>query len=398
MARELGVFLFLFFFKWVFFLFNLFPLKEKTTFVVSFGDNSKYVFDEMRRRSIQVRVVVLCNKKNISLFKDYLDIVLIPYGRYNIWHWFSSIYHLATSRYIMIDNYYGFLAAVDFKKEVECIQLWHASGALKKFGLEDESIKSRSPKAIKRFLQVYSKFHKVVVGSDVMAAIFIKSFNLKKDQILTTGVPRTDFFFNEEAVEKARKTLTLRHPGLKNKKVILYAPTYRDDQLDHFIPQLDIGKMAEKFAEDYVLFLRLHPSILNTMVLSNQYPDFVVDVSSSQYDINELLVIGDYLITDYSSISFEYSLLQKPIIFFTYDLEKYKQTRGVLERFDHNIPGPIVRDTDSIIDLIETNSFDFEAIHSYAETWNKYSKGHSSYNLVKYMFPEHRANSSETHA
>jgi CDP-glycerol glycerophosphotransferase (TagB/SpsB family) len=227
-----------------------------------------------------------------------------------------------------------------------------------------------------------------------MAAIFMKSFNLKQEQILTTGVPKTDFFFNEEAVESARKTLALQHSSKKNKKVILYAPTYRDDELDRFIPQLDIEKMAEKLGNEYVLFLRLHPAILNTAVLSAQYPDFIVDVSSSEYDMNELLVIGDLLITDYSSVSFEYSLLKKPIIFFTYDLEEYKRSRGVLDRFEHNIPGPIVRDTGSIIDLIQTNSFDFEAIKSYAEIWNKYSKGHSSYNLVKYMFSGQRAHSS----
>ena len=67
---------------------------------------------------------------------------------------------------------------------------------------------------------------------------------------------------------------------------------------------------------------------------STRYPDFVVDVSSDQYEINDLLVVADYLITDYSSISYEFSLLQKPMIFFTYDLEEYKQSRGVLEGFE----------------------------------------------------------------
>jgi teichoic acid glycerol-phosphate primase len=388
MVRELAIFLYLLLFKCVFFLFNLLPLTEKTTFVVSFGDNSKYVMDEMRRQNIQIQVVVLCRRNRTSLFKDYKDIDLIPFETSNILHWFQSIYHIATSRYIIVDNYYGFLAAIHFKKGVQCIQLWHASGALKKFGLEDESIKDRSPKAKQRFLQVYSKFHKVVVGSDVMAAIFIKSFNLKKKQILTTGVPRTDFFFNEQAVQNARQTLTLQHPVRKNKKVILYAPTYRDHELDHFMLPLDIGKMVKRLGNDYILFLRLHPAIQNTVIFSKQYLDFIVDVSSDQYDINELLVITDYLITDYSSISVEFSLLQKPIIFFTYDLEEYKRSRGVLEGFKNNLPGPIVRDTGSIIELIHTNRFDLDATNGYAERWNKYSKGHSSSNLVQYMFPE----------
>ncbi|WLD92899.1 CDP-glycerol glycerophosphotransferase family protein [Alkalihalobacillus sp. AL-G] len=390
MVRELAIFLFLLLFKCVFFLFSLLPLREKTTFVVSLGDNSKYVLDEMQRQNIQIPVVVLCKKNSMSLFKDYKGIDLFPFQTSNIfhWSWLKSIYHLATSLYIMVDNYYGFLAAVHFKKGVQCIQLWHASGTLKKFGLEDGSIKYRSPKAKKRFLQVYSNFGKVVVGSDVMAAIFIKSFNLKKEQILTTGIPRTDFFFNEKAVQNARRKFALQHPEKRNKKVILYAPTYRDHELDHFELKLDIGKMAEKLGDDYVLFLRLHPAIQNTTILTEQYSDFIVDVFSGQYDLNELLVAADYLITDYSSIVVEFSILQKPMIFFTYDFEEYKRSRGVIEEFEKNLPGPIVRDTDSIIELIHSNDFDLDAIKSYSETWNKYSKGRSSYQLVQYMFPE----------
>lgn len=388
MVRELAIFLFLLHFKCVFFLFNLLPLKEKTTFVVSFGDNSKCVFDEIRRQNIEIQVVVLCKRNVMDLFMDYKDIDLVPLETLNSIHWIQSIYHLATSRYIMLDNYYGFLAAVHFKKGVQCIQLWHASGAMKKFGLEDESIKNRSPKAKQRFLKVYSKFHKVVVGSDVMSAIFIKSFNLKKEQILTTGVPRTDFFFNQKAVQNARQKFDLQHPLRENKKVILYVPTYRDPELDHFMLQLDIGKMIKKLGNDHILLLRLHPAIQNAVILSEQHRDFIVDVSSGQYDITELLVVADFLITDYSSIVFEFSLLQKPIIFFAYDLEEYKLSRGVLEGFESKLPGPMVRDTESIIELIHTNCFDLDTINCYAKIWNQYSRGHSVTNLVQYMFPE----------
>ncbi|MBS4195718.1 CDP-glycerol glycerophosphotransferase family protein [Lederbergia citri] len=387
MVRELAIFLFILLFKFVFFLFNLLPLKDKVTFVVSFGDNSKYVIDEIKRENIRVQIAVLCTGKTLNIFREYKDIHLIPFEPSKILRlsWFQSVYHMATSRYILVDNYYGFLAAVNFKKKVECIQLWHASGALKKFGLEEESIKYRGPKAKRRFLQVYSKFHKVVVGSDVMASIFIKSFNLKKEQILTTGFPRTDFFFNEELIQHARQSIASQHPEINGKKVILYAPTYRVHELNHFILQLDIGKMVKNLGNDYILFLRLHPAIQNSVNFSMQYPDFIVDVSSNRYDVNELLVVADYLITDYSSIPFEFSLMQKPIIFFTYDLEKYKCSQGVVEGFEYNLPGPIVRDTDSIIKLIHTNHFDLEMINDYSKIWNKYSKGHSSYNLVQYM-------------
>jgi teichoic acid glycerol-phosphate primase len=385
MVRELAIFLYLLLFKCTFFLFNFLPLKEKTTFVVSFGDNCLYILEEMRRQNIGAQVAVLCKRDKMDPFMNYKNIHLVPFESVHPLHWLQSIYHLATSRYIMVDNYYGFLAAVHFKKGVQCIQLWHASGAMKKFGLEEESIKDRSPRAIQRFLRVYRQFHKVVVGSDVMAAIFTKSFNLKKEQILKTGIPRTDFFFNETAIQQERQTLAQRHPEIKDKKVILYAPTYRDQELDHFRLHLDIEKMAADLGTDFILLLRLHPAIKNRVNVSKKYSDFIVDVSSQQYGIHSLLVAADYLITDYSSIVVEYSLLLKPIIFFRYDVEEYTRTRGILEQ---QLPGPVVSDTDSIIELIHTNRFDLDAIRTYAEIWNKYSKGHSSEHLVQYLFLE----------
>src|SRR5699024_9379731 len=91
-------------------------------------------------------------------------------------HWIWSIYHLATSRIVFVDNYYGFLAATEFKPHVKCIQLWHAAGAMKQFGLKDLSIENRPKKAYKRFHKVYQRFDHVVVGSEHMANIFREGF------------------------------------------------------------------------------------------------------------------------------------------------------------------------------------------------------------------------------
>ncbi|WP_415815275.1 CDP-glycerol glycerophosphotransferase family protein [Mesobacillus thioparans] len=365
--------------------FNLMPLKDKTTFVVTFGDNSKYVFEEMRRQNIQDDVVFLCKGKGLSYFKDHEYIVPVPFESFNVVNWLKSVYHLATSKKIFVDNYFGFLAVTNFREEVECIQLWHATGAVKKFGLEDRSITGRSHRALKRFKAVYKKFDKVVVGSDVMANIFMKAFNVKNENILKTGIPRTDFFFNEDARKKVISKLKLENKQFADNKIILYAPTYRDNELDEFRLKLDIGKMKQELGEDYVLILRLHPAIKKSVDYSELYPGFVFDYSGSDYDINDLLVIADYLITDYSSIPYEFSLLGKPMLFFTYDLEKYSRERGIIEG---SFPGPVVKETDTIIELILQNQFDLKIVEDFSKKWNKYSNGASSRNLVNYMFEE----------
>lgn len=386
MGRELIITMYLLMIKGIFNLFKLFPLKNKVVFLVSFGDNSKYIFEEMTNQGIEVETVVLYKGSSKNYFLDNENIKLVPFESYNLFHFLLSIYHLATSKYIFVDNYFGILSATNFKDEVEVIQLWHASGAIKKFGLQDQSVDFRSERAKQRFQRVYNNFHKVVVGSDVMANIFKKAFNISNDRIVRTGIPRTDFFFNHELHHDIILKLVQENPDLKYKKKILYAPTYRDNELDYFKLELDLEKMYHEMKDEYVIILRLHPAIKNTVNYSELYPNFVYDYSSSNYDINELLLIANYLVTDYSSIPYEYSLLNRPMIFFAYDLEEYKAERGLWDQYESMVPGPVVKETEALITLIKDNKFNTELMKNYAVKWNKYSRGHSSESLVKYIF------------
>src|SRR5690606_13914364 len=385
MIREIAISVYLIFFKLIFTIFKFLPLGNKVTFTTTFGDNSKYVYEEMRRRNLPYNVIVLYKGGSRLYFEEYIEVKKVPLETLNVFHFFASIYHLATSKFVFVDNYFGFLAATDFKKGVECIQLWHASGAIKKFGLEDQTIKYRSEKSKARFIKVYKRFDKVVVGSDIMGDTFMRSFNLTHDHLLKTGIPRTDFYFDERQHQKSENNFLDKNPEIKNRKRILYAPTYRDYELDNFEIKLDIELMSKEMADNYVLLLRLHPAIKNSLNYNLEFPGFVYDFSSQSYNINELLLLSDYLITDYSSIPYEYSLLNKPIIFFSYDLEEYKQKKGLIEDYENNVPGPVVKKTQDVVKIIKDEQFDLEELKRYSNKWNKYSNGNSSENLVKYM-------------
>ncbi|NUH85498.1 CDP-glycerol glycerophosphotransferase family protein [Bacillus firmus] len=390
MAKEFVIALYLLVFKAAFSFFKLFPMKEKVTFTITFGDNSKYIYDEIRRQELPVDVVVLYKGSSKRYFESE-DVVLIPFETYNIIDFLRAVYHLATSKKILIDNYFGFLSVTEFKKEVECIQLWHASGAIKKFGLEDQSVPYRSKGAKKRFLSVYEKFDKVIVGSDVMANTFMNAFNLPKERILRTGIPRTDFFYDENKKKQIMNRLMEENKSLKSKRKILYAPTYRDQQLDHFDLKLEMNKMYKELGDEFIVLLRLHPAIKNTENYSKKYPGFVYDYSSPNYDINELLLIADYLITDYSSIPYEFSLMNKPMLFFAYDLDKYSEERGLVDGYEKMVPGPVVHETSQIVDIIKKDRFNYGKIKEYASRWNKYSTGNSSEKFVNYLFMEEEA-------
>ena len=309
---------------------------------------------------------------------------VIPIDSPNLFYWIKSIYHLSTSKMILIDDYFPFLAAIQFRANVECIQVWHAAGAFKTFGLCDKSILKRRKVALRRFKKVYNQFHKIVVGSEEMAAIFLDAFGLPKERLLKTGIPKTDFLFDKEEQENARKFFSEKYPSYNGKKVILYAPTFRDKQLEDFKIQLDVDKMYQELGSNYILLIKLHPAVKTNTCFTELYPEFVFDFSAYK-GINELLVIVDFLITDYSSVPFEFAMFKKPIIFYPYDLQLYKQERGVIPRYLIRTPGPIAFETDTIIKLITNHSFDLELVADFASKWNEYSTGQSSKALVHYI-------------
>lgn len=382
MVRELAITLYLSVFRAIFTTFKQFPQKKKTTFVASFGENILYTVKELEKQMDEQVVILKTSHCKTDFGSDRLT---LNFETGNPADWIRSVYHLATCEKVFVDNYFGFLAAVAFKPSVQCIQLWHAAGAIKQFGLKDPAIQGRSRLAYKRFNKVYRQFDHVVVGSDHMASIFRESFNLSEDRILRTGIPRTDFFFDETAKKNAEQTLVEQYPIIKEKKVLMYAPTYRDDELNSAELALNIDKMYQELKDKYVLFLRLHPAVNGEF--QNKYPGFVINVSS-YHNMNHLLVVTDMLITDYSSIPFEFSLLDKPIAFFAYDLDQYTLDKGFWKTYEDLVPGPVAETTHDLVDIIENGTYDMDRIRNFSSQWNKYSQGQSSEQLIKSMYTE----------
>lgn len=378
MIRELFIEIYLLIFRMLFSIFNLFPLKKKTVFVASFGDNTQFVATDITTYTDEsVYILHTGSIKHPFPLADQIHVFTFKPSR--PLQWLKCIYHLATSHVVYVDNYFGFLAVTPFKTQVRCVQLWHAAGAIKQFGLKDPSNVGRTIRAKDRFQQVYNRFTDVVVGSEKMADIFCESFGLQKSRMLRTGIPRTDFFFDEEAIHRVTRHLEETYPTIKEKKVLLYAPTYRDDALNISDLHIDLDHLASKFKDEYVLLLKLHPAVsFNESIES----DFVINVSDFP-DVNHLCLVADILISDYSSIPFEYAILERPMIFFAYDLEKYQELRGFWEDYHSLVPGPVVRTTEELAKAISAGVHDLCRIRQFKQDWNTYSNGESSNNLVR---------------
>lgn len=364
---------------------KVFPIKKKVTFIMSYGENLFFIYEEMQRQGINCEVVFLYKSTCKYEVDNYSNVKSYKFETRNIFHTIKSVYHLSTSQYVIVDNYFGSLAKIKFKKGVECIQIWHAAGAFKKFGLLAPSLKKRSLRAQNRFMDVYKNFHKIVVGSEALANIYKKAFALSDNNILKTGIPRTDLFFDEQRQKKVKDNIFIVNPKLKDKKVILYAPTFRDKELVDFDLHLDIDEMYRQLKGEYILIIKLHPAIRNICNYEEKYAGFLYDYSLYP-NINDLFLVTDILVTDYSSIPFEFCLLNKPMIFFAYDLKKYMKKRGTIGDYISDVPGPVVYTTEEVVQVITDGKFKIDSINNFTLKWNEYSIGDSSKHFVNMLF------------
>ena len=206
--------------------------------------------------------------------------------------------------------------------------------------------------------------------------------------MLETGYPRNDILYNidENKVKEIKEKLKLP----LDKKVILYAPTWRDDDAYDvgkvkFKLRLELDKLEKSISDDYIVLVRNHYLITDSDV--DDYGCFAIDVSKYD-DIAELYLISDVLITDYSSVFFDFANLKRPMLFYMYDLEKYEQTlRGFYIDISSEVPGPILKTTEEVIDALKhIDDIKVEYSDKYEEFCNKFCNledGNSSKRIVE---------------
>ena len=293
---------------------------------------------------------------------------------------FASFKKLAASKYIFLNDNFFPLAFMDFKVENNIIQLWHAPGASKKFG-GSVDIESR---------EILSKISQntdyLIVTSKNIIGYYSEAFQMPESKIKPLGLPRMDYYFENHDLDKLKRKFCQNYNVSADKKIILYAPTFRDEEkYNNVFNYLNLEEFNNRLGNEYVLALRLHPKIKNFHKDDISSKDQYVDVSNFESE-QELMLISDILITDYSSIMIEYSILNKPTVFFTYDLEDYlANERGFYYDFKTTVPGPIVNTSDDLIDVIENDKFDKSKISEFVKTQFDDIDGHSSERIVDFL-------------
>lgn len=266
------------------------------------------------------------------------------------------------------------------RKEQIFVQTWHGT-PLKKIGCDVEK-KGNAMTKFSQIKEIYKEESKkisyMISPSDYCTEKFISAFQLeavnKRDRVLTTGYPRNDYLFQytEEECTEIKKSLNIP----ENKKVILYAPTFRDNKYSasagfELANYIDFDAARKSLGEEYVILFRAHYFISQKLDIS-AYEGFVYDVSKIE-DINWLYVISDILITDYSSVFFDYANLKRPILFFMPDYSEYKNKLRDFYVDIEQLPGPVVHKQEALLQYIKEFSKEFTVDEIYENFNAKYN-------------------------
>lgn len=260
----------------------------------------------------------------------------------------KKAYLLATAKYVFMNDNFMPLGYLNFRDEAVIVQLWHAEGAFKKFGLDIEQ-----PADIRaREIAANSKLTYVTCSSTEVADIYASAFGVDRSKVIPLGSLRADVLLRTDNAEKLRAEFEDKYPQCKGKKIVLYAPTFRDDPgLDKvFISSFDYSLFEKELGDTYCLLVRLHPQIHGSARI-----DGAVDVTDFK-SINDLTLISDMLITDYSSVCMDFVLLDKPCVFFAPDLDEYTSRRPFYFSYREYVPGEVAGDTAELIECIKKSA------------------------------------------
>ena len=294
-------------------------------------------------------------------------------------------YRVATSRVVIVDDYFFPIYPVRKRSGVTIIQVWHACGAFKRFGRATLASEWGADEIFLKWVPIHSNYDLTLVSSASIAQIYADAFGQSVETVTAVfGIPRTDALAPSPRRDAAEREMRARLGLTDNRTTILYAPTFRGADLKGArAPELlDIAALHRVLGDQYRLILRLHPFVKSAMRIPDEARDFVVD-ASREPDVNEVMLAADILVTDYSSIIFEYSLLNRPMAFLAPDLDAYERERGFFFDYRSGVPGPVVDTTEQLITWINTKAFDLPRVAKFAAESFDVMDGHATERLVE---------------
>ncbi len=293
-------------------------------------------------------------------------------------------YQLAASRVFVVDDYFFPMYVIRARPDTFRLQVWHAAGAFKKFGLSVVDKTFGADGDYVRRVRIHGNYSIALVSSMSVAPHYAEAFGQPIGLFASRfGIPRTDLFFDDRRRDAALGRLRDRYGLPDGRRVILYAPTFRGESVGRarYDDLLDLEVLERILGPDHVVLVRLHPFISARTSIPAGLRGFAIDVSADP-DINELMLVSDLLVTDYSSAIYEFALLGRPILFLVPDDAAYQRERGFYLDFPRDLPGPVFTTTEELARAIAAAGFDLARVRRFAEAAFDVADGRSTARVV----------------
>lgn len=352
-----------FFLNVIYFFLKLFPTKNKILFLSRQSDGEsidfKILIDKIQKVNKNIKIVVITRRVEKN-FRDLLskEFLLI----------FKKMYHLATSKVCILDGYQIPISVLKHKKSLKIIQIWHALGAIKCFGYQ--SLNTNKKRLVAKYMKMHKNYDLIISGSSNMTPYFAKAFNYSEDKFINIGLPRVDYLIKQSKSNKDK--ILKKYPNFKNKKVILYVPTFRENdnyQAEKLIESVDTDK--------YIFIIKSHPVTKNKVHTKKEI------YTCPEFKSIQLLSIADYVVTDYSAISLEASLLNLPIFIYAYDFDEYKKYPGLNIDLKKEFGKYVYKNAKELYKELNLNNYNLDIVKKFKEKYIDITDGTITDRIVK---------------
>jgi CDP-ribitol ribitolphosphotransferase / teichoic acid ribitol-phosphate polymerase len=317
-----------------------------------------YLISELSKDS-NIEIIVLCRRMR-NTFKD------------NVFYYFymyKQMYYLSTSRVCIIDTFVPTISILKHKKDLKVLQIWHALGAVKKFGYQ--SVGSNSGRSIKisKLAKMHKNYDAIISTSEKTTKFYSEAFGYDEDKFYNFGLPRIDHILNKK--EEIRNKIINRYPNIIDKKVILYAPTFRttlEDNSQKLIDCIDFEKYNLIIKEHYNQKLNYSNSVV---------------YNCQEFSPLELLSVADVLITDYSAVSIEAAVINLKTYYYLFDYEVYSYNNGINIDLFNDMPNSTFKDEKELFNSINKIEYDFSSLSKFKENYLPKNIGTSTKLIVE---------------
>ena len=336
---------------------KLLPVKNKIT----------YISRQMNTVPLDFQMTIEEFKKQDASYEHVVLAKMIPKGLVGkltyCFHILVQMYHIATSKAVILDTYCIAVSLLKQRKSLIVIQMWHALGAFKKFGYSILDQEEGSSSKVAKMMKMHENYTYVLASSAYVVPYFAEAFHVKEEQMKVFPLPKTDLLINPELHREIVDKICKQYPNLKgtDKKIVVYAPTFRKDESAKLQMQKALDEWIRIFDFDnYELVVKKHP--LSEFEISDGR--VIVD---AEFTTLEFLHVADVIVTDYSAVLFEALTMTKPIYFYAFDQDSYMKNRDFYINYETEMPGKIAAKAEELMAYIVNGAMEHQKIVEYRD-------------------------------